>query len=135
MKKILIDSNVLLDIFEDDQNWAEWSVSMVSRYSINHTLCINAVIYSEVSIGFDKIEDVENVLTQGKIILINIPREALFLAGKVFLQYRRNKGKKTSILPDFFIGAHAAVEDIPLLTRDKKRMDHYFPTVQFVTPP
>jgi predicted nucleic acid-binding protein len=100
----------------------------------SHHLYINPVIYAELSIGFSRIEDLEEILTEGGFIMLPIPKEALFLAGKTFLQYRKRKGMKQSPLPDFFIGAHAAIESLPLLTRDKRRYRTYFPHVVILGP-
>ena len=134
MKGIFVDSSVILDLFEDDQNWAEWSESTISRYSIIHTLYINPSIYSEVSIGFERIEELESAITGCGFQLLEMPKEALFLAGKAFVRYRKRKGKKLSSLPDFFIGAHAAVLGWELITRDISRYRSYFPTVKLITP-
>ena len=134
MSGVLVDSNVILDVFENDAAWAEWSESALNQYAASHTLYINPVIYSEISVGFQRIEELENALTVGGFQFLPIPKEALFLAGKAFLQYRRRTGSKVSPLPDFFIGAHAAVAELFLLTRDEARMKTYFPTVQLITP-
>jgi len=134
MKGILVDSNVILDLFEDDENWAEWSESTIYHYSTAHILYINPVIYSEVSIGFIRIEELESALTGCGFQILQIPKEALFLAGKAFIKYRKRKGNKLSPLPDFFIGAHAAVLGLELITRDISRYRLYFPTVNLVTP-
>jgi hypothetical protein len=134
MSRILVDSNVLLDVFEDDASWADWSESILDYYRSSHILCINPVIYAEVSIGFQKIEEVERVIFGCALVLEDIPREALFLAGKAFLKYRKRKGNKVSPLPDFFIGAHAAVAGYPLITRDTSRISSYFPTVEIISP-
>ena len=134
-KSVLIDTNVLLDVFTDSPDWAEWSISKLEKYQSVATLKINAIIYSELSVGFEKIEQLENSLYVAGIKISEIPREALFLAGKAFLKYRRqNKGTKSITLPDFFIGAHGAVEKIPVLTRDPKRMKHYFPSLKVICP-
>jgi predicted nucleic acid-binding protein len=134
MSRILVDSNVLLDVFEDDADWADWSESMLDYYRSSHILCINPVIYAEISIGFQKIEEVEKVIFGCALVLENIPREALFLAGKAFLKYRKRQGSKVSPLPDFFIGAHATVARIPLLTRDVSRYRTYFPRLRLIAP-
>ena len=134
MSTVLVDSNVLLDIFEDDKHWANWSESTLNGYASSYTLAINAVIYAEVSIGFARIEEMEAAIVEGGFRLVEIPKEALFLAGKVFLAYRRRGGQRRSPLPDFFIGAHAAVAGMTLITRDPKRYRSYFPRLQLVTP-
>jgi hypothetical protein len=132
---ILVDTNVILDLVENDPVWADWSQQQLEAASLQATLCINSVIYAELSIAFDAIEELESMLIQGEIHLEPIPREALFLAGKTFVSYRRKKGRKTGVLPDFFIGAHAAVAGLPLLTRDTSRYATYFPTLELITPP
>jgi predicted nucleic acid-binding protein len=134
MNGVLVDSNVILDIFLDDPHWADWSEMTLARYVISHTLSINPIIYTEVSIGFERIEEVEEAVARAGFQMQEIPKEALFLAGKVFLQYRRNKGTKSSPLPDFFIGAHAAVLNMDLITRDIARYRAYFPTVNLISP-
>ena len=132
--KLLVDSNVLLDIFSDDPVWFDWSEGMLSRYAKTHDLVINAVIYTELSISFERIEDLEAALRVASISVLPITKEALFLAGKVFLRYRRRGGAKASTLPDFFIGAQAAVQRLPLLTRDVKRYKTYYPSVELISP-
>lgn len=134
MKGLLVDSNVILDIFLDDPNWAEWSEAELSEYSVHSPLYINPIIYAEISIAFKKIEELEAALLKGGFEMLAIPKEALFLSGKVFLKYKRSKGIKNSPLPDFFIGAQAAVLDLELITRDTKRYQTYFPTVKIISP-
>jgi predicted nucleic acid-binding protein len=131
---ILVDTNVILDLVENDPVWADWSQQQLEVASLQATLCINSVIYAELSIAFDDIEDLENVLKQGEFRMEPIPREALYLAGKAFVKYRKQKGAKTAVLPDFFIGAHAAVAEMPLLTRDTRHYASYFPTVHLIAP-
>jgi len=131
---ILVDTNVLLDIFEDDADWADWSQDRLDSASATDALAINPVIYSELSIGFARIEELEAVIKEASLAIEDIPREALFLAGKAFLRYRRSRGTKRSVLPDFYIGAHAAVMQWPLLTRDEARYRSYFPTVSLIAP-
>ncbi len=134
MNGILIDSCVLLDLFTNDPNWADWSENILDRYSQTNTLYINSIIYTEVSIGFNKIEEVEKPLTELDIKVLEIPREALFLTGKVFLKYRKNKGTKTAPLPDFFIGSHATVSKFDLITRDRAKYKTYFPQIKLIHP-
>jgi predicted nucleic acid-binding protein len=134
MRGLLVDSNVLLDVFEDDPVWVHWSEDMLEQYSTTHILCINPVIYAEVSAGFERIEELEAAIFDSGVRMLQIPKEALFLAAKVFVAYRKRKGTKLSPLPDFFIGAHAAVEQLELLTRDVSRYKSYFPTVKLVSP-
>jgi len=134
MKGILVDSNVILDVFLDDLNWADWSEAKLEEYSYSSSLYINSIIYSEISIGFELIEDLENAVGKAGFQLLEIPKEALFLAGKAFLKYKKRKGVKRTPLPDFFIGAQAAVLNLDLLTRDISRYQSYFPTVKLIAP-
>ena len=133
---ILVDTNVLLDVVLDDAVWAEWSQRQLDAASLRGSLFINPVIYSELSMAFARIEELEAVLADGGFQVEEIPREALFLAGKVFLRYRQRSraSVKRNVLPDFFIGAHAAVRGLPLLTRDVGRYRAYFPTVELISP-
>lgn len=131
---ILVDTNVILDVIEDDPQWAQWSQQQLDRAALNDTLCINAVIYAELSIAYATIEQLEAMLTQARFELAAIPREALFLAGKAFMRYRQSRGAKSGVLPDFFIGAHAAVAGVPLLTRDVGRYKTYFPKLTLISP-
>jgi predicted nucleic acid-binding protein len=131
---ILVDTNVLLDVLQDDPQWAAWSQDQLEAAALTQRLAINAVIYSELSIAFERIEELERVVADAGLVVDPIPREALFLAGKAFLQYRRKKGSKLGVLPDFYIGAHAAVNNYPLLTRDAARYRSYFPTVVLMAP-
>lgn len=131
---ILVDTNVLLDVLQDDPKWAPWSQGRLESAALIDRLVINAVIYSELSMAFERIEELEQVVTDAKLAVEPIPREALFLAGKVFLDYRRRKGIKQGVLPDFYIGAHAAVSKYSILTRDVGRYRSYFPTVPLITP-
>jgi predicted nucleic acid-binding protein len=131
---ILVDSNVILDITTEDKDWFRWSSDTLAIYAETHTLVINPIIYAEVSIGFNRVEDVEMVLPVGFFRRDSIPWEAAFLAGKCFVTYPRRGGKRSSTLPDFFIGAHAAVARIPLLTRDVSRYRTYFPKLKLIAP-
>lgn len=131
---MLVDTNVLVDLLEDDPEWADWSVAQLRAQSQLHKLCINPVIYAELSLTFSTFEALDEVLDSLRIPVIELPRPALFLAGKAFAQYRRRGGTKANVLPDFFIGAHAAVARWPVLTRDASRYASYFPTVALVTP-
>ena len=134
MKGVIVDSNIILDVFLNDLKWADWSESKLEEYSYSSSLYINSIIYSEISIGFELIEELENAIGKGGFQLLVIPKEALFLAGKAFLKYRKRKGVKRAPLPDFFIGAQAAVLNLNLLTRDVSRYQSYFPTVKLITP-
>ena len=135
MNRVLVDSNVILDIFLDDPYWADWSAVTLNQYVGSHVLTINPIIYTEVSIGFVRIEELEDALANAGFQVLDIPREASFLAGKAFLQYKRQQGTKLSTLPDFFVGAHAAVLQLDLITRDVSRYRTYFPTVNLISPP
>lgn len=134
MKGILVDSNVILDVFLNDLKWADWSESKLDEYSDYTSLYINSIIYSEISIGFKLIEDLEGAIIKAGFQMLEIPKEALFLAGKAYLKYKRRKGVKRTQLPDFFIGAQAAVFNLNLLTRDVSRYQTYFPTVKLIAP-
>ncbi len=134
MRGILVDSNIILDVFLDDPNWAEWSESKLEKFSSITKLFINPVVYSEVSVGFKRIEELESALNRGGFQMLEIPKEALFLAGKAFLKNRKNRGTKRSPLPDFYIGAHAAILEMDLITRDESRYRTYFPTVKLICP-
>jgi predicted nucleic acid-binding protein len=131
---ILVDSNVLLDIMTEDPLWFAWSSESLAGCAENSTLVINPIVYAEVSIRFRTIEDLEDALPKSMFERRDIPWEAAFLAGKCFLKYRRAGGRRTAPLPDFFIGAHAAIEKLDLLTRDPSRYRTYFPTVRLITP-
>ncbi len=132
---VLVDTSVLLDVLQQDPNWADWSQQQLDAASLRTGLCINPVIYAELSIAFARIEELEAVVDEAELSVAEIPREALFLAGKMFVRYRRRRGAvRTGVLPDFFIGAHAAVSRLPLLTRDVTRYASYFPTVELIGP-
>jgi predicted nucleic acid-binding protein len=130
----LVDSNVLLDILTEDQAWQNWSSDALAEAAEAGPVYINPVIYSEVSVRFTTIEALEDALPRQDYGREPIPWAAAFLAGKVFLDYRRNQGTRSTTLPDFFIGAHAAISDFELLTRDVGRYQTYFPTVPLVSP-
>lgn len=134
MNGIFVDSCVLLDLFTNDPSWAEWSESILEKYSQTNTLYINSIVYTEISIGFKKIEEVEKAIIDLDIKVLEIPREALFLTGKAYLKYRKNKGIKNSPLPDFFIGAHVLVGKFDLITRDTNKYKTYFPQVKLIHP-
>lgn len=131
---ILVDTNVLLDLVLEDPKWATWSQEQLEAASLKDRLAINPIIYAELSMAFSRIEDVEAILSEASLAIEHIPREALFLAGKVFLNYRKRSGTKQGVLPDFFIGAHAAVTSSSILTRDVGRYRSYFPNVPLVAP-
>ena len=134
MAAVLVDSNVLLDVATNDPEWAEWSADALSRTADNAILVINPLVYAAVSIGFDAIEDLEAALPIDLYRREDLPYEAGYLAGKCFLRYRRAGGLKRSPLPDFYIGAHAAVAGYRLLTRDAGRYRTYFPNLKLITP-
>jgi predicted nucleic acid-binding protein len=131
---LLVDTNVLLDVVSNDPQWVDWSKRQLEKLALQTRLIVNPVVYAELSIGFRQIEEVEHVLESIGVEVEEIPRLALFLAGKAFQTYRARGGGKAGVLPDFFIGAHAVVEGIRLLTRDTRRYRTYFPTVELITP-
>ena len=135
MTVTLVDSNVLLDIATGDQVWAGWSERALALAADTGPLAINPVIYAEVSVGFAAIEDLDDALPPELFAREPLPYPAGFLAGKAFLAYRRRGGTRSAPLPDFYIGAHAAIAGFHLLTRDAARYRSYFPTVQLITPP
>jgi predicted nucleic acid-binding protein len=130
----LVDSNVLLDVLTEDAVWLSWSLESLAAVAETGPLYINPIIYAEVSIRFSRVEDLDDALPPQDFRRASLPWEAAFLAGKAFLDYRRNSGKRSSTLPDFFIGAHAAVDGLALLTRDATRYRTYFPTVRLIAP-
>lgn len=131
---VLVDSNVLLDLLENDPQWYDWSAEELQKAADSSTLIINPVIYAEISVGFQRIEELEAVVRADIFQRRPIPWEAAFLAGKCFLRYRQQGGVRRLPLPDFFIGAHAAVEGLTLLTRDATRYRTYFPGLSLVAP-
>lgn len=134
MKPVLVDSNIVLDIATEDDTWFEWSAAQLAACASEAELVINAIIYSEVSVGFERIEELDDALPTDLFRREALPFEAGFLAGKAFLQYRRRGGARTAPLPDFLIGAHAAVSDYCLLTRDCQRFQTYYPSVELISP-
>jgi predicted nucleic acid-binding protein len=131
---LLVDTNVLVDVLENDPQWADWSIAQLRAQSKIHKLAINPIIYAELSLTFSSAEALDQTLDDLGLTLLEIPRPALFLAGKAFVKYRRQGGTKNNVLGDFFIGAHAAVSGFPLLTRDTRRYASYYPTVVLVAP-
>lgn len=131
---VLVDSNIILDVAAENQDWREWSEQALAEVSARTVLIINPIIYAEVSIGYRNLEAVDAVLRQDLYKREDLPWEAAFLAGKCFLQYRRRGGLRTALLPDFLIGAHAAVMQLALLTRDPARYRTYFPTIEILAP-
>ncbi len=134
MTPVLVDSNVLLDVITDGSRWAEWSAETLARIADRDWLVINPLVYAEVSVGFDSIEALEDALPVEVFRREDLPYEAAFLAGKAFLRYRRSGGPRQSSLPDFYIGAHAAVAGYSLLTRDRGRYRTYFPGLEIIAP-
>ena len=131
---MLVDTNVLVDLLTNDPTWAEWSISQLRAQAQIYRLVINPVIYAELSLTFITVESLDDTLAILQIPVVEIPKPALFLAGKAFVQYRRQGGTKSNVLADFFIGAHAAVSGYPVLTQDVRRYGSYFPTVKLVAP-
>ncbi len=130
----LVDTNVLLDLVTNDLQWSEWSLARLEEAALNGPVLINDVIYAETSIRYDRIEDLNSMLTETMIEIAPMPRAALFLAGKVFQRYRTAGRVRTGVLPDFFIGAHAAIEGWQLLTRDGRRYRTYFLKLALTAP-
>jgi predicted nucleic acid-binding protein len=130
----LVDSNVLIDIWTDDPQWYDWSLIPLNEAERSGPLLINDVIYAESSVGFLDREDLDAALLKARVAVASMPRLALFHAGKAFTEYRRRGGVRTGVLPDFFIGAHAMVEHLPVLTRDVRRYRHYFPSEELIAP-
>ena len=131
---VFVDSCVLLDVFTEDPTWFAWSAAALEKAADEGPLVINPVVYTEISVRFNRIEELESALAFGGFDHRSIPREAAFLAGKIFLRYRRAGGRKVVPLPDFLIGAHAAVEGLPLLTRDVRRFRTNFPSLHLISP-
>ena len=134
MSAVLVDSNVLLDILTEDSEWLSWSSAALEEAANRSRLVINPIIYGEVSIRFSAIEDLEEVLPTDVLEREEVPYEAAFLAGKAFVAYRRRSGTRSSLLPDFYVGAHAAVRGYRLLTRDVARYRTCFPTLSLISP-
>ena len=132
---MLVDTNVLVDVLENDPDWADWSIAQLQVQSKVYRLVINPINYSELSLTFSTIEALDQVLDGMELRMLDMPKPALFLAGKAFVQYRRSGGLKNNVLGDFLIGAHAAVSGLPVLTRDIRRYTAYFPSVRWVAPP
>jgi hypothetical protein len=134
MSGVLVDSNVLLDVITEDERWYGWSAAALRKTADESPLVINPIVYAEVSVGYSRIEDLDDALPRGMFQREPIPYEAAFLAGKAFLTYRRRGGERRSPLPDFFIGAHAAVASYSLMTRDAARYRDYFPRLALIAP-
>ena len=132
---VLVDSNVILDVVTDDPVWSDWSAGMLERAANDSILVINPLIYAEVSVGLQTLEELDEILPAAVFRRDLLPYDAAFLAGKAFRAYRRRGGRKSAPLPDFYIGAHAAVAGLRLLTRDARRYRTYFPTIAILSPP
>jgi len=131
---VLVDSNVILDVATEDVRWGPWSTSALAEAAEEDDLAINPIIYAEVSIRYETIEELEAALPEAVFIKKALPWEAAFLAGKVFVRYRRRGGTKRSPLPDFYIGAHAVLSGFSLLTRDPRRYRTCFPSLTLISP-
>jgi predicted nucleic acid-binding protein len=131
---ILVDTNVLLDLVTDDPVWGGWSQQQLDLASAQDQLGINDIVYAELSIGYARMEELDAMISGAGVVNAAIPRPALFLAGKAFQRYRSAGGRKTGVLPDFFIGAHAVVADMALITRDAARYRSYFPGIMLIAP-
>lgn len=131
---ILCDSNVLLDVLVDDPRWAAWSLAQLDTWSRRGPVIVNPVVYAELAAGYDSVEELDGDLESMGLRYEEIPRDGLFLAAKAHLLYRRRGGTRAGVLADFFVGAHAAVRRLPLLTRDARRYRAFYPTVELVTP-
>ena len=134
MAATLIDSNVVLDVLTEDDEWFDWSADRLTDAASSGPIVINPIIYAEVSAHFDRIEELEDALPVDYYRRVPLPWEAAFLAGQCFVKYRRHGGARRSPMPDFYIGAHAAVSGLTLLTRDARRYHTYFPTLRIVAP-
>lgn len=130
----LVDTNVLIDVLTHDPAWLDWSVERMARQAAQGPLLINEVIYTELSVGFETEAAVADALDELAVDFVQTPTPALFLAGKAFRQYRRAGGVRTGVLPNFFIGAHAQIAGLPILTRDARRYRAYFPEVELIAP-
>ena len=131
---VLVDANVLIDIFTNDKDWADWSEQALADAAAADEIAINPIIYAEISIAFKSAKPLDEALQQLEINLVELPYPAAFIAGKAFMKYRQKGGLKRSPLPDFYIGAHAEYEGFGLLTRDTKRYETYFPQVDLIAP-
>lgn len=134
MADVLVDSNVILDVVTQDPRWFDRSAAVLARMAGDHELIVNPIVYAEVSVGFERIEELDAALPGESFRREPLPWEAAFLAGKCFVRYRRAGGSRRAPLPDFYIGAHAAVRGIPLLTRDAARYRAYFPRLELILP-
>ena len=134
MSTVLVDSNVIFDVLEEDPVWGEWSEEALRDCAVSGTLVINPIIYAEVSVGYARVEDLEAAVPPDVFRREDLTYDAAFLAGKAYLAFLDNGGKRTTPLPDFYIGAHAATAKYELLTRDPKVYRTYFPGLKLITP-
>ena len=131
---IFVDTNVLLDLVTDDPDWAGWSQQQLDHAAARDDLTINDIVYAELSIGYERMEELDAMIQTAGLTIAAIPRPALFLAGKAFQRYCSAGGRKTGVLPDFFVGAHAVIADAALITRDAARYRSYFPGIALIAP-
>jgi predicted nucleic acid-binding protein len=131
---VLADTNVILDVLTNDPAWYDWSVAQLNGLALNSAIAINDVVYAELAPGFQTFEELESAVSKMELALRPMPRAALFLASRVFSKYREAGGRKTGVLPDFFIGAQASIERLPLVTRDPRRYRTYFPQIELIAP-
>jgi predicted nucleic acid-binding protein len=134
MQAILVDSNVILDILTEDEKWFSWSAETLERHADRSVLAVNPIIYAEISVGFAEIELLDESIPESMFKRLPLPFEAAFLAGKCYWSYRKRGGTKRAPLPDFYIGAHAAVKNMVLMTRDASRYKTYFPKLKLISP-
>jgi len=134
MEVVLVDTNVIIDYLDEESDWFDWSATMLSDVADRAVVAINSIIYAEIAVAYSRIEDVESAIPEQFFTRLQLPWAAAFLAGQVFKQYRRRGGKRTGVLPDFFIGAHTAVAGLTLLTRDARRYRQYFPKIRLIAP-
>ena len=130
----LVDTNVLLDVLTDDPVWYAWSSAQIDAVAVRGSISINDIVYAELAVRFESLDELDGFVARAALTHRPIPKSALFLAGKAFGAYRKRGGHRSGVLPDFFIGAHASVEKMPLLTRDARRYRTYFPDVELLTP-
>ena len=131
---VLVDTNVILDVVTDDPVWKPWSLGQLNALAVTDELAINDVIFAELAPGFDRFEELDELVDQMRLVILPVSREALYLAGRVHQRYRHRSGTKDGVLPDFFIGAQAAVDGLRLVTRDTRRFLSYFPKLELITP-
>ena len=131
---MFVDANVIIDILNNDEVWGDWPIAKLQECSASHDLVINPIIYAELAARYATAEELDKMMEGIELEIVDLPKEAAFLAGKAFAQYRRSGGTKTNVLSDFFIGAHAKVVGVPILTRDVRRYRRYFPDVPLIAP-